>query len=358
MSPLRKPAPRFADIKPYDPKYLSAQTLLSANENPYALPAALRETIQARIARSDFNRYPDPLANELREQIAEANGLRREQVLVGNGGDELLFNLTLAWGGCGRKLLNVPPTFTAFQDYARITDTEVVNVWRRPDFGIDEEALLERLSAGDIDYVIIASPNNPTGKVADLGFIKRLLAATDALVLVDEAYFEFAQVSALPLLKDFENLIVLRTLSKAYGLAGLRLGYFLAGVEVINELTKVRQPYSVNVLTQIVAKAVFEQRESLEPNIAAIVAERGRLECALGEIVRLQAFPSDANFILFRVDDAAGIWESLLAQGVLVRDLSREEGLKSCLRVTVGSAQENDSFLAALQKALAERNMI
>ncbi len=176
--------------------------------------------------------------------IAEANGLDRDCVLVGNGGDELLFDMALAWGGPGRKFLNMPPTFSVYQNNAELTNTEVVDIPRRADYTIDEEAVLSRVARGDIDYVIVTSPNNPTGDLADERFILRLLDATDALVLVDEAYFEFSRATVRPLLSTHENLAILRTFSKAFSLAGVRVGYILGDAEVVREFVKVRQPYS------------------------------------------------------------------------------------------------------------------
>ena len=355
---VRRPAPRLAGIEAYDPQYLPAGTRLSANESPYGLPEEVQQAIRERMDAVGLNRYPDPLANALRDQIAQDLGLERENVLIGDGGDELLFNLALAWGGPGRTLLDFPPTFVAYGDNARITGTEIVGIPRKGGFGIDEEAALDRVAQGDIDFVAVASPNNPTGKMADPSFVLRLLAATDALVLVDEAYFEFAGVSAVPYLGQFKNLAVLRTFSKAYCLAGARLGYLLADADVINELVKVRQPYSVNALSQLVGSCVYGHRACFKDQIALIVEERGRLFEGMNAMGGVEAYPSDANFILFKTADAAAVWESLYAQGVLVRDFSHSSGLEGCLRVTVGSPQDNKAFLAALEKALEESEMI
>ncbi|WP_288071503.1 pyridoxal phosphate-dependent aminotransferase, partial [Adlercreutzia caecimuris] len=228
MNRVRAAAPQLAGLVPYDPKYLPAEAFLSANENPRDVDGELRELIGRRIAKVPLNRYPDPLAGGLRDMIAEANGLDRDHVLIGNGGDELLFNLALAWGGPGRTCLNFPPTFSVYAANARLTNTAVVDIARTEDFSIDEEAAFERLAAGDIDYVIVASPNNPTGLRCPQAFIERLLDATDALVMVDEAYFEFSRQTARPLLATHENLVILRTFSKAFSLAGVRLGYILA----------------------------------------------------------------------------------------------------------------------------------
>ncbi|MBQ3106931.1 MAG: histidinol-phosphate transaminase [Eggerthellaceae bacterium] len=345
-------------LVPYDPKYLPAEALLSANENPLDVSDGIRREIEDELREVPFNRYPDPLANELRDMIAHANGLKREQVLLGNGGDELLFNIALAWGGPGRTCLDMPPTFSVYAANARLTGTRVVNVPLRDDFSIDEEAVLARVAQGDIDYLTVTSPNNPTGKLARVEFIERLLDATDALVMVDEAYYEFSRSTVLPLLAEHKNLIILRTFSKAYSLAGVRLGYVLAHEDVINEFVKVRQPYSVDALSQIVARAVYAHRHEFEEGALRIAQERERVFAELSRMEGVRAYSSDANYLLFRMLDDSGVpsceraaqlWERLYERGVLVRDFSRSALLEGCLRVSIGTHEENNAFLSGLR---------
>lgn len=349
MDSLRCANPRLEGLVPYDPKYIPAEVMLSANENPSDVPDKLRQELASALAQVPFNRYPDPLGNRLRDAIAQANGLDRDWVLLGNGGDELLFNLALAWGGSGRKFLDMPPTFSVYAANARLTDTTVVSIARRADFSIDEEAVLARVAQGDIDYVVVTSPNNPTGGLADEGFVLRLLEATDALVLVDEAYFEFSHRTMRPYLESHGNLLILRTFSKAFSLAGVRLGYFLGHPHVIQEFLKVRQPYSVDALSQAVGQVVFENRALFQPGIDLIVQQRGRLLEGLRTIPGVEAFDSDANYLLFRMDGASAAWEYLLEHGVLVRDFSKSPLLENCLRVTVGTPEQNQRFLETLR---------
>ncbi len=349
MNRLRQANPRLAGLVPYDPKYIPAEVMLSANENPSDVPEKLQKELARALAEVPFNRYPDPLGNRLRDAIAQANGLERDWVLLGNGGDELLFDLALAWGGSGRKFLDMPPTFSVYAANARLADTTVVSVVRMPDFSIDEEAVLARVAQGDIDYVIVTSPNNPTGKLADEGFVLRLLEATDALVLVDEAYFEFSHRTVRPYLESHENLLILRTFSKAFSLAGVRLGYFLGHPHVIREFLKVRQPYSVDALSQAVGQVVFDNRALFQPGIDLIVEQRGRLLEGLRAIPGVEVFDSDANYLLFRMENASEAWEFLLEHGVLVRDFSKSPLLEDCLRVTVGSPGQNRRFLDVLR---------
>ncbi|MEQ3362879.1 histidinol-phosphate transaminase [Raoultibacter massiliensis] len=355
MNNVRPSCERLEALVPYDPKYLPAEAYLSANENPQDVPEEVRREINRRLKTMQFNRYPDPLANGLREKIAEANGLERECVLVGNGGDELLFNIALAWGGPGRTFLNLPPTFSVYEQNALLTGTEVESIPRLADYSIDEEAVLSRVAQGGVDYVIVASPNNPTGKLASEEFLLKLLDATDALVMIDEAYFEFSRMTMRPYLAQHKNLVILRTFSKAFSLAGVRLGYILGDPAIITEFVKVRQPYSVDAVSQAIAEAVYENRASFERGIVSIIEERSRLVDELRKLPEVKAYPSDANYILFKAEGAGEIWQSLYDRGILVRDFSAAEHLTDCLRVTIGSPEENERFMAALKEVLIER---
>ena len=357
MNAVRPAAPQLAGLQPYDPKYLPAEIMLSANENSLDVPFEIRREVEREVRRTALNRYPDPLANDLRDMIAEANGLDRDQVLMGNGGDELLFDMALAWGGPGRTFMNLPPTFSVYANNARLTNTNIVNVPRRADFSIDEEAVLERLAQGDIDFTIVTSPNNPTGDLAHFSFVKKMLETADTLVMVDEAYFEFSRYTARPLLAEFDNLIILRTFSKAFSMAGVRLGYVLGSDRVLSEFKKVRQPYSVDAVSQAIARVVFANRAQFERGIDTIIEERERLEKALNMLPCVMAYPSESNYILFKVDeriDAAVVWERLFESGILIRDFSRAQYMENCLRVSVGTPDENTRFLETLESILKE----
>lgn len=356
MSSLRA-NPLIDGLEPYDPKYLPARVMISANENTTDVPAPVREAVLARLAALPFNRYPDPLANDLRDAVAGAWGLERGNVIMGNGGDELLFDLALAFGGEGNALLNLPPTFSVYENNARLTGTAIVSVPRRADFSIDEEAVIERASQGDVGLVIVTSPNNPTGTLAAREFIERLLSATRAVVLVDEAYSEFAAVgtSVVDLVPAHENLVVLRTFSKAYALAGVRMGYLLTSPAVVTELTKVRQPYSVDAVSQAIALEVVKHRDAFVPVIERIKAQRAVLADGINALPGAHAYPSEANFLLVKIDDAidaGAVWQRLYDAGVLVRDFSRGPLTRNCLRVSVGTPEEDALFLSAFADAL------
>ncbi len=357
MDRLRPPRKELEALTPYDAKDVRAEVMLASNENPMNLPGELLEKLGDVVTRIPFNRYPDPLAGKLREMIAEANGLEPGNVLVGNGGDELIFDLLLAWGGPGRTLVDLPPTFAMYGIDAEVTGTEVVRIPRTADYCIDGDALLERLKPGDVDIVMIANPNNPTGTLASETLLIDVLNATDALVLVDEAYFEFSRHTMRPHMSRHPNLVILRTFSKAFSLAGLRAGYLLAHEDVISELTKVRQPYSVNRFTQVAAQLVFRERPVFEAGISQLLRHRDMLIHGLSALPEVTVFPSEANFVLFKVPHASAVWRDLLHEhSVLVRDFSRAPGLEDCLRVSVGTEEEVGRFLKGMDEILSRRH--
>ena len=355
MDQLRSSAPQLAGMLPYDSKYLKADVLLSANESPLDVPDEVRSAVLGRLAGLAFNRYPDPLANRLRKRIADHWGVQVKNVLVGNGGDELLYDLALAWGGPGRKMLGFPPTFSVYQTNAELTGTTVVNLPREgEDFHIDVDKAVACLGAGDIDYVVLTSPNNPTGTFTPTADVERILEASDALVLVDEAYGEFAGNTCQELLNSHENLVILHTFSKAYRCAGVRLGYLLAAPSVISELKKVRQPYSVDAISQVVGEEVMAHADAFEAGIAETRTLRDELVERLGGMEGVRVHPSESNIVLFHVSGATGIWERLYERhSVLVRNVSGDPRLPGCLRVSVGTREENERFLAALEDVLA-----
>lgn len=352
---VRKSNSRLDGLIPYDPKSLAVDVFLSANENPYDVPAGVKAEMFERLAKLSFNRYPDPLADGLRGLIAEKEGLEKSNVLVGNGGDEQLFNIFLAYGGPGRVFLNIPPTFSVYAANARLTGADVVEVKRFDDFTIDEDAVCERVARGDIDLVIVGSPNNPTADLADAAFVERLLDCSDALVMVDEAYIEFSGRTLRRLIGKHENLVLLRTFSKAFSLAGARIGYILASPSVISEFCKVRQPYSIDAIAQTVACTVLEHRGEFQQVIDGIVERRALLQGELSSIDGVEVFPSDANFLLIRLPHAHEVWETMLEKSsVLVRDFSSGDYTRNCLRVTVGTGEENGRLLEALRSAMDE----
>ena len=352
--------PYLAGIEPYDPNFTPTRINLSANENTYPLPEGVRAKIDAALAATPLNRYPDPMSNDLRDELAAWHGVARENICVGNGGDELLYNYLLAFGGAGRTLLNCPPCFSEYAFFASLCQTEVRDVWRDPaTFELDQAAVLEAAPACNL--AILTSPNNPTGDLAPLDFVEKLCDACPGMVMVDEAYGEFAGegTTALGLLERHPNLVILHTLSKAFGDAGIRCGYVIAAPEVIDVFAAIRQIYSVNVLTQAAALASVRERAAYAPVVAEVVSERERVYAALkamaAEGLPVTVWPSAGNFLLVRVPGASRVRERLRDEySILVRDFSYAPGLADCLRITVGTLEENDEVLGAFAALVKE----
>lgn len=347
----------LADLEPYDPGACSQEVILSANENPFGVPCALRDAMAEAIAQTAFNRYPDPLADGLRDDIAAWHGVSRDSVIVGNGGDEIIFDLLLAFGGARRTLVDCPPTFSIYALYAKLTGTNVVSIMRNEeDFSIDCAAV--EAAAKDADLIMLTSPNNPTGNLVDRAWVEKLASSTNALVIVDEAYVEFAKEDStcLPLVSSCDNVAVLRTFSKAFALAGTRCGYLVGPTDVIRGIAAVRQPYSVNVISQSIARVAVQGRAAYELDIEEIRRERARLTARLSEIDGIEVWPSEGNFILVRMPNAAEVYEKLRDRfSILVRNFSHSAGLKDCLRITVGTPGENQRVVSAL--ALLRKEM-
>ncbi len=348
--------PHLRTLEPYDPNFTPTRVNLSANENTYDVPAPARALIDEALAATPTNRYPDPMSNDLRDELAAWHGVSRENVIVGNGGDELLYNFLLAFGGPGRTLVNVPPTFSEYAFFASLTQTGVRDVWRDPETFLPRADELVA-AAGEASLVILTSPNNPTGDVAALELVARVCDACPGLVMVDEAYGEFAEpaTSAEALLAEHDNLLVLHTLSKAFALAGARCGYVIAAPDVIDALAAVRQIYSVNVLTQAAALAAVRARAEFDPTVEKIVSERSRVYESLARVEGVRVWPSEGNFILARMAGASRVRERLRDErSILVRDFSYAPGLADCLRITVGTPEENDAVIEALSEIVPE----
>ena len=352
----RRVRPALAGFEPYDPAFAPCKINLSANENTHELPAAVAAALRDAMVATPLNRYPDPLANDLRDALAARHGVSRGSVMVGNGGDELLFNLLFAFGGPGRALVTCPPDFSEYANFAKMCETPHVEVWRRPgDFSIDGDALVA--AARDASLVILTSPNNPTGDLLDPAIVRRVLDETDALVLVDEAYVEFAgeDASLVGWVADESRLMVLRTLSKAFALAGLRCGYLVADPAVVDMLSAIRQIYSEDVVAQSVARVAVEMRGEMAGVVADIVAERNRVYDELVAMDGAEVWPSAANFLLVRMAGASRVRARLRDEfSILVRDFSYAPGLDGCLRISVGTREENDALLVALARLVGD----
>ncbi len=351
--PLR---PDLRGRTPYGSPQVPARVVLNNNENPYPPPPALVADLTASLAAvaSGLNRYPDREATALRAALAgylgETTGVRVDpaQVWAANGSNEILQQLLQAFGGPGRTAVGFPPSYSMHPLICEATATRWVSCPRRADFSIDPDAAAAAVSRHAPDLVFLTAPNNPTGTPADPAVLDAVLSAAPGMVVVDEAYAEFAAApSALGHLDGHPRLVVTRTLSKAFALAGTRVGYLVADPAVVDALHLVRLPYHLSALTQAAAQAALRHSAEVLATVAALVAERDRVAAALLEQGRRVA-ASDANFLLVAIPDSAAAWRGLLEEGVLVRDV----GLPGYLRVTVGRPEENDAFLAALSRAV------
>jgi histidinol-phosphate aminotransferase len=314
----------------------SAQTFLDANESPYD---------------SGYNRYPDPLQWELKKRLATIKQVKPENMFVGNGSDEaidLLYRAFCAPGTHNAVLL--PPTYGMYEVSANINDVAVINVSLNAAFQIHTEAVLQAVN-GDTRLVFLCSPNNPTGNLLNHNAMLELLENTQCIVVVDEAYIDFApEGSMLKYLDEYPNLVVLQTLSKAWGLAGLRVGLAFAHAEVIGVLNKIKPPYNINQATQQLALKALRDADSKSEHVAEVTAQRAVLRKQLAALpVVEKVYPSDANFLLVKFADAKATYDYLLKQGVVVRDRSRMPRCEGCLRITVGTPEENKQLLAALK---------
>jgi histidinol-phosphate aminotransferase len=322
---------------------------LDAMENPYRLPAELTNAIVARVTGAALNRYPDPGARELKVRLRAAMRVPAGmEIVLGNGSDELIQMLALAVAAPGAVMLGLEPSFVMFRMLATITGMRYVGVPLKGDFSIDAAATLAAIKQHQPALIFIAYPNNPSGNLFDADVIARIIAAAPGIVVVDEAYHAFAGATFMPRLAEFPNLLVMRTVSKL-GLAGLRLGLLAGAGAWLHHVDKVRLPYNVNVLTQLVAGEVLQHAEVLDAQAAAIRSERARVAAELRRISGVEVYASEANFILFRVANADQVFNGLKQRGVLIKNLNGAHPLlKDCLRVTVGTPDENTQFLAAL----------
>jgi histidinol-phosphate aminotransferase len=344
--------PEIRAINAYHVPPSSGMVKLDAMENPYPLPEALREEIAALTHDASINRYPDPSAAQLKQQLRVAMNIPADMdLLLGNGSDEIIQMLAMALHK-DATLLSVEPGFVMFKMIATFCGLNYVGVPLKADFSLDLDATLGAIKQHQPALIFIAYPNNPTGNLFNAESIEQIINAAPGLVVVDEAYYAFSPASFMPRLGEFANLAVMRTVSKL-GLAGLRLGFLVGRPDLIHELDKLRLPYNINVLTQQVATAVLKHRDILQQQADAIVAERARLYAALVAMPGVQAYASQANFILLRVANAPAVFDGLKSRAILVKNLHGAHPLlDNCLRVTVGTSSENQQFLSALQQSL------
>jgi histidinol-phosphate aminotransferase len=354
MSAVPPVRPDLQLAEGYHSPQVEAEVRLNTNESPFPPPDAWREELLAALGDVSFHRYPDRPATELRAAVAALHGVTPEEVFCANGSNEVLQSLLLAFGGPGRRALLFEPTYALHSHISRITGTEVVEGGRDDDFRIDPADAERLLESARPDITFLCSPNNPTGRAEPRPTVEAVLGAAPGLVIVDEAYGQFSPWSALELrAPETPGLVVTRTFSKTWAMAGARLGYLVADAGVVRACEAVVLPYHLSAQTQVAGLLALRHVPDMEARVALITEERGRLSAALTDLP-LDTWPSDANFILFRPRDrdADEVWRSLLEHSVLIRNCANWDGLRGCLRVTVGTAEEDDRFLNALKESL------
>jgi histidinol-phosphate aminotransferase len=327
---------------------------LNVNESPYPPPDGWREELATALADVEWHRYPDRTAHELRTAIADWHGVAADQVFAANGSNEVLQTLLLAYGGRDRTAVTFEPTYQLHSHIARITGTTVVAGDRAADFTLDPAVARDVIAAARPAITFLCSPNNPTGLVEPPEIVRAIRDVAPGLVVLDEAYAQFSDWTALDLVSNDTPLVVVRTFSKTWSMAAARLGYLVGPRWVVNALEDVVLPYHLDAAKQLAGRLALGHVAEMDARVKQIVAERERLAEALRHLP-LDSFPSGANFVLFRPADGPAVWQALVDRGVLVRDCSSWPRLANCLRVTVGTPEENDRFLAALGEALDQR---
>ncbi|MDP2293160.1 MAG: histidinol-phosphate transaminase [Actinomycetota bacterium] len=340
-------------LEGYHSPQVTVDVRLNTNESPVPPPAAWRDAFAAELSRVQWHRYPDRAATQLREGIAAMHGVRPDQVFAANGSNEVLQTLLLTYAGPGRTVATFEPTYQLHGHIARLTGASVAEGERAADFSLDLDEVRRVIAQSSPIITFLCSPNNPTGLVESEADIRAVLQQVPGLLVVDEAYGQFAPWSALGLVDDDTPLVVTRTFSKTWSMAGSRLGYLVGPSWLVAELDKVVLPYHLDAAKQIAGRLALTFVDEMEERVHLIVSERERLAAAMAAMP-VHVFPSGANFILFRPQTMAGraVWQALLDRSVLIRDCSGWARLDDCLRVTVGTPEENDLFLAALAAAL------
>ena len=347
--------PEILRLSPYHVPSSSGMIKLDAMENPYSLPETLQEEIAQLVTTISANRYPDSnsvsLKSSLRETMEIPMGM---DIMLGNGSDEIIQIIALALARPGAVLMSVEPAFVMFRMIATYTNMEYIGVPLKADFSLDLDLMLDAITKHQPAIIFIAYPNNPTGNLFDVEAVSRIIESAPGVVVVDEAYHAFAGSSFIDKLSEYPNLLLMRTLSKL-GLAGLRLGFLTGRPEWLIQLEKVRLPYNVGVLTQGVARKILQYPDILQQQVDAIKAERVVMNKYLNVLDGVEVFPSDANFILFRVNEASQIFLELKQRNILIKNLDGSHPLlKNCLRVTIGTPDENKQFLRTLQECIME----
>ena len=373
--------PSIAHMEAYEVETIEANIIVNANENNYPTPEIIRQEVETLIKNFSFNRYPPMKSENLRELIARELGLDMHLIQISNGSSELLEKACYAFGGAGKKIAVPWPSFSMYGEYADLADSQALRYNLTEAGYVDPDVVIELCQKEKPALLIICNPNNPTGNYNPLALMEKIIANVSCPVIMDEAYMEFAlgqeaETSTLSLLNKYDNFMVFRTFSKAYGLAGMRGGYGVGPRKLMDELSKVLLPYTVNAFTLKLAEIVYKNKAAYKEQINLILAERDKFAAELKNL-GFEVFDTATNFVCFRPDktladklqaayvkkygedktglEAAGkfLFKELLAQSILTRDFTGHPILKGCLRITIGTPEENILILQAIKKAVA-----
>ncbi len=339
-------------LKAYEVKDIPAKIRLDANENPFFLPAGFKERVLKEVEGILLNRYPDGSSHDLKSVLSSQLGVNLDEIMIGNGSDELIQMVVTAFGGFPGRFLYPVPTFSMYGIIARAQGQQVIEIPLDDNFDLHVEKILSAIKKKRPKVIFISYPNNPTGNCFSEYRILKIIKGCSMPVVVDEAYYDFSKKTFLPYLKKYKNLIILRSLSKI-GLAGLRVGILIADKGIVSELNKVRLPYNLNSYSQVIASSVLKNRRAIDEQIDKVISERERLMDAMKGIDKIKAYPSDSNFILFKVKNAQRVYKDLIDRSILIRNMNGKGLLKDALRVTIGKPDENREFLKALRELVS-----
>ncbi|MGM9539167.1 histidinol-phosphate transaminase [Anaerovibrio sp.] len=346
---------KLGEMPSYDVVEREWKIKVNANECGLNLPPMVEDRVMGRLSRVAFNRYPNEELEQLMEAIAANYGLQKENVLLGNGSSEIIEKLFFAFGGRNLTIAYPQPSFSMYRIYAKAAEARTVVIdLDQEDYSLNVRQFIQKVNDSKASLAVVCNPNNPTGNALTVEQIEDIAQHTSCALLIDEAYVEFYGQSAACLLKKYPKLLVARTFSKAYGLASIRCGYLLGDASVISMVSKTYMPYHMNVLTLVTADTVFQMRDEYVPRIQQMIAERNRMSEQYASLPDFQVYPSQTNFILVRYYLAEELNEALAAQGIGLRCFGSAAGLENCLRISMGTREENDAVFAAV-KAFAER---
>ena len=336
----------------YEPDEIEYSYRLNANESPFDETLQILESLskskkKAYLKANAINRYPDPYQKELRKRVSKLHGVNLNQIIFGNGSDELILYLLLALTGKTTNIIHLNPSFSMYKILSSATGNNPIKVNLDSNFQIDINDMLKKIKKYNPDLIFIPTPNNPTGNSFHQEDIKKIIKSSKGLVVIDEAYADYSSHSYLPILKRNSNLLIMKTMSKV-GFASLRLGYLIGNSKIISEINKIRLPYNISTLSQLIACDYFDNQKSIKRKIQIIKSERTRLVKFLEDRTNFDVYPTDSNFILIRTTKSKSLNNFLKTQSIILRSFNSNKELKNCLRITVGSPKENNKLIRAI----------